>query len=393
MSVEDSEVLKARLLKEGKVIRHQSNSEEQKASFEARRERKAHQTPQEDWQKVETGEISARDAARIQQRTFPEIVSAKTIQSVHLPLPQSIITGVLSRGEKGELPGGSKSFKTWALIHQALSIAAGCNWWDFETHQTNVIFLNLEIPQPFFEERVRVVADTLGIKIPDLFNVWHLRGAKLGDPARWREFLSALKDKCSLLSNPYLTSDPIYKLLGGRNENAAGDVQTLLEQLDDMISLVDGANFFGHHYSKGNQASKDAIDRAAGSGVFQRDPDTILTMTSHEKEGCFTIESILRNHPPVDPFVVEWSYPLFIRQSNLDPKSLKQPGGQKKYDTALLPKWLGDDELATKKFQRRLRDETGMSESTFYKLLAEADKMKLIAFDGQTNTWQRCKKS
>jgi hypothetical protein len=115
----------------------------------------------------------------------------------------------------------------------------------------------------------------------------------------------------------------------GRNENAAGDVQTLLEQLDDMIGLVNGANFFGHHSTKGNQAAKATIDRASGSGVFQRDPDSILTMTSREKDGCFTVELILRNHPPVDPFVIEWRYPLLVRESSLDPAALKQPGTQR----------------------------------------------------------------
>ncbi len=34
-----------------------------------------------------------------------------------------------------------------------------------------------------------------------------------------------------------------------------------------------------HHHSKGSQASKNAIDRASGSGVFARDPDAIIDMT------------------------------------------------------------------------------------------------------------------
>jgi hypothetical protein len=329
----------------------------------------------DDWQEPQPG-------------PFPPIVSAQTIQSVHLPLPPAIIGGILSRGEKGELAGGSKSFKTWALIGQALSIAAGIDWWGFPTHPTNVLFLNLEIPRAYFEERVRIVAAALGIQIPPRFNVWHLRGAKLGDPVRWATFLSALKDKCALIANPYLTSDPIYKLLGGRNENAAGDVQTLLEQLDDMVGLVDGANFFGHHYSKGNQSAKEAIDRAAGSGVFQRDPDTILTMTSHEKDSCFTIDPILRNHVRIDPFVVEWRYPLFVREPSLDPEALKPPGAQKKYDVMLLPKWLGPDQLKTKEFQKRLNEETGMVSSVFYDLLKEAAAQDLIFKSVTDNKWE-----
>jgi hypothetical protein len=229
----------------------------------------------------------------------------------------------------------------------------------------------------------------LGREIPDTFHVWHLRNAKLGNLSRWASFLKTLKAKCLQITNPYLTSDPIYKLLGGRNENAAGDVQTLLEQLDDMVGLVDGANFFGHHYSKGNQAGKNAIDRAAGSGVFQRDPDSILTMTPHETEGCFTVELILRNHPPRDPFVVEWHYPLFERQENLDPTALKQAKAQKNYDVSLLPRWLGNKQLSTRELKKRVMNETGMSSATFHRLREEAEKAKLIVYDGITDTWER----
>jgi hypothetical protein len=324
---------------------------------------------------------------------FPELVEGQRIQSVHLPLPPEIISGILSRGEKGELAGGSKSFKTWALIQQALSIAAGVPWWDFQTSGANVVFLNLEIPPPFFEARVRIVANAMGIQIPKNFFVWHLRQCKLGDPGRWTRFLEMLKEKCLTIPHPYLTSDPIYKLLGGRNENAAGDVQLLLEQLEDMVAGVDGANFFGHHFTKGNQASKQAIDRASGSGVFQRDPDTILTMTAHEKENCFVVDTILRNHPPIDSFVVEWKYPLFIRERSLDPEALKQPArpNQKKYNVDMLTKWLGSDAITTTAFQKRLKEETGMGPTTFYELLNEAADKHLIIRDDLAKTWERCR--
>jgi hypothetical protein len=330
------------------------------------------------------------------QLPFPEITNGPTIGKVHLPFPPAVIEGMICRGEKGELAGGSKSFKTWALIQQGLCIAAGLPWWGFETHSTNVLFLNLEIPPAFFEWRVRLVASALAIPIPENFYVWHLRNEKLGDPSRWGRFLDILKNKCSLIAHPFLTSDPIYKLLGGRNENAAGDVQLLLGQLDEMIALVDGANFFGHHYSKGNQSNKEAIDRAAGSGVFQRDPDSILTMTTHEKANCYTLEFILRNHPPVEPCVIKWTYPIFIREDALDPQALKQPrksGPTSKFQPKQIAQILGSQEMTTTNLKKLVMDETGMSKSLFFELLATAQEQKLIAKDGITNTWERVAKS
>jgi hypothetical protein len=315
---------------------------------------------------------------------FPDLVCGTQIKTNELPLPVEVISGLLSRGEKGELAGGSKSFKTWSLIHQALAISSGCGWWGFPTPTSNVIFLNLEIPPPFFEARVRSVALALDIDIPHNFHVWHLRRSKLGDPARWSYFLDSLAEKCADVRNPYLTSDPIYKLLGGRNENAAGDVSALLEQLDDMVERADGANFFGHHFSKGNQAGKEAIDRASGSGVFARDPDSILTMTRHEKEGAFVVESILRNHPPIEPFVVEWKYPIFERNQILDPEALKQPKARdsNKYDIHMLVYWLRQDgPLSTTALLKVMKDETGISASRFYELLKEAEGSGVIKHD------------
>jgi hypothetical protein len=321
-------------------------------------------------------------SAFISNAIFPKIVSGSQIETHKMTLPTEIISGILSRGEKGELAGGSKSFKTWALIHQSLAIAAGIDWWNFSTQATNVIFLNLEIPQPFFEARVRTVAHALEIQVPRNFYVWHLRRSKLGDALRWNSFLTSLTENCRDISNPYITSDPIYKLLGGRNENAAGDVQLLLEQLDDMIESVDGANFFGHHFSKGNQANKDAIDRASGSGVFQRDPDTIFTMTPHEKESAFVVDAILRNHPPIDPFVVEWQYPLFVHNPVLDTASLKMPKKTaSKYDVHMIGYWLGNKRLSTTQLYKLLHGETGMSNGRFYELLKEAEALRLVKRD------------
>lgn len=256
---------------------------------------------------------------------FPPLINGVEIGKNPLPLPQPILHGLLSRGEKIEIAGGSKSFKTFALIDQSVSCAAGLDWWGFKAETNPSIYLNLEIPRPFFEQRVRDVARARGIAVPSNFNVWHLRGQRLYEPQRWIAFLRKLKEGTLDLFNPLITTDPIYKLLGGKNENAAGDVQTLLEQLEEMVQQVDGANSFGHHYTKGNQSQKDAIDRGSGSGVFQRDPDTLFPMTRHEKENAFVIEPTVRNHPPIKPFVVEWTYPIFTRNPDLDPEDLKTP--------------------------------------------------------------------
>ena len=107
--------------------------------------------------------------------------------------------------------------------------------------------------------------------------------------------------------------DPIYKLLGKlREENLAGDIADLLNQIESLAVKTGAAVCYGAHYSKGNQAQKVSIDRVAGSGVYGRDPDSILNFTRHDADDCFTVEVNLRHHPPIDPFVVRWVFIHFL---------------------------------------------------------------------------------
>src|SRR3974390_1312436 len=97
----------------------------------------------------------------------------------------------------------------------------------------------------------------------------------------------------------------------------------LMNELERLAVKSRAAVVFGAHYSKGNQANKESIDRVSGSGVYGRDPDSILNFTRHEEQGAFVVEADLRNLPPLQPFVVKWEYPLMIRDCGLNPQKLK----------------------------------------------------------------------
>ena len=46
------------------------------------------------------------------------------------------------------------------------------------------------------------------------------------------------------------------------------------------------------HFAKGNASAKGTIDRISGSGVFARDPDSLVVFTRHEEEGAFVVEMV-----------------------------------------------------------------------------------------------------
>ncbi len=182
-------------------------------------------------------------------------------------------------------------------------------------------YINFEIQEPFFCQRTEDICGAKGVTFEEgQLMVWHLRGHTEGIEKMVAELmLGLLRENFTLI-----IFDPIYKALGGRDENKAGDVASLCNELERVAVKTGAAIAFGAHYSKGNQAAKESIDRIGGSGVFARDPDAILTMTAHEMEECFTVEATLRNFKPLPAFVVRWEWPLFYRDAAADPTALKQ---------------------------------------------------------------------
>jgi AAA domain len=314
----------------------------------------------------------------------PNLLEANT------PLPQELIHGVLHKTLKAELAGGSKTMKSWALIDLALSFSLGVSWWGFQTTKARVLFLNLEIPRPFFRERLGEVVSARKLKLdPNTLLVQHLRGFDLSRREVWERLMRDIVRR-----GPWdlLVLDPIYKTLGSRDENNASDVTEILISLERAAELTGAAVLFSHHYAKGSAALKESTDRMSGSGVWMRDPDSYLAMTRHEEEDCFTIEPTLRNLAPVKPFVMRWTHPVFKRAPDLDPEELRQqrkPGPATKFDVNQIVSALNGDTLSTPQLKKRVVEETGMSRSKFYELLIQAEKRKLLVKDGQTNTRER----
>lgn len=286
------------------------------------------------------------------------------------PRPSELVERVLHQGSKLVLGGTSKGRKTFALIDLALSVACGAEWWGFKCAQGPVCYINFEIQESFFYERVDKICDAKQVTLqPEMLMGWHLRGHADAIERLMEELLPVLRTKKFVL----VIVDPIYKALGNRDENKAGDVASMLNELERIAVLTGAAVVFGAHFSKGNQAAKESIDRIGGSGTFGRDSDSILTMTPHSEEDAFTVESTLRNFKPLPPFVVEWQFPIFQVSPDLDPKALRQPhkGSRAATDSAavLLPLIIRTP-LRFTEFQRAAFENLGINSKAFEKYLS-----------------------
>jgi hypothetical protein len=122
---------------------------------------------------------------------------------------------------------------------------------------------------------------------------------------------------------------------------------------------------------------KESIDRIGGSGVFARDPDSILNFTQHEQPDCFTVEMTLRNHPPQNPFVVKWEFPLFIVDPTLDPAKLKKIGRAREHHAKEVLELI-DKAMSATEIVKAAAEERGIPRRRFFELLAELKAVGLI---------------
>jgi RecA-family ATPase len=261
---------------------------------------------------------------------LPPILPGHAFMGQPEPEPPQLVEGVLHQGAKMVLGGPSKARKSWSLIDLMLSVSTGSPWWGFPTRLGRALYLNFELPPFALQYRITRIAAAKEIEDFTGFDIWNLRGHATDFSALIPKILGRIRDTGYSL----ILIDPIYKGLGARNENDAGDIASLLNEVEQLAAKSGAAAVFGAHFSKGNQAGKESIDRIGGSGVFARDPDVILTMTPHEDDDAHVIDLTLRALPPVKPFVVRWCESIFIADRNADPAALKAPQANPKSEKA-----------------------------------------------------------
>ena len=250
---------------------------------------------------------------------FPQIVNASDLLEMDVETPPELVSGILHQGCKMVLSGGSKSHKTWTLLDLAISVSSGAAFLGFQAAQTDVLYVNLELPTFSIRKRLKDILRFKDGCNSDRLDILNLKGHATDISSLRLRMQPQLRRK----SYGLIIFDPIYKVYGDRDENSVSGVAEIMNQLDVIVAETGAAVVFAAHQTKGNQAGRESIDRIAGSGAFARDADSILIFTAHDKSDCFTVSSILRNFRPTPEFVVQWEHPLMIRDGNLDPEHLK----------------------------------------------------------------------
>lgn len=225
-----------------------------------------------------------------------------------------LISGILRQGRKMMIGGASKIGKTSLMIQLALSICNGIPWLGFPCTQKKILYLNFELPEPTFNERLEEICRRKGWDLKEKtqnFHILHLRGISFESVD---VFVDNLCRKFKNSDYGALFIDPIYKINDG-DENKAVDVARFTKRLDRITKELHTSLIYVHHFSKGKQSNKDAMDRFSGSGVTARDADVILSLTElkapyGDTRRAFRMESTLREFKDIEPVNLWFDHPV-----------------------------------------------------------------------------------
>jgi RecA-family ATPase len=264
---------------------------------------------------------------------LPKLLDVKSLRQAVMygdGLPD-LIGGLLSVRSKMMVAGPSKARKSWTLLDLALSIASGASWMGLPCTQGKVIFIDGELHKEQILDRLMTVSESRLLPEDtwsDNLMIWPMRGQM----REVTELMHALMDTLLEERPLAIILDPIYKLLGDRDENAAGEINGLLNELEQVARTVGCCILYSHHFAKGDAGEKSPIDRASGSGVWARDPDAMVFFTPppRPKKGeapaayDFDVNLVARGHPPTEPFAVKWNVGHFQRQGTAALYKLKR---------------------------------------------------------------------
>jgi RecA-family ATPase len=277
---------------------------------------------------------------------LPKLLDVKSLRQAVMygdGLPD-LIGGLLSVRSKMMVAGPSKARKSWTLLDLALSIASGASWMGLPCTQGKVIFIDGELHREQILTRLMTVSESRGLPEEvwaDNLKIWPMRGEMREVTELMRALMETLLEERPLA----IILDPIYKLLGDRDENAAGEINGLLNELEQVARTVGCCILYSHHFAKGDAGEKSPIDRASGSGVWARDPDAMVFFTppARPKKGeapaayDFDVNLVARGHPPTEPFAVKWNVGHFERQGSASPFKIKRNDHALSQSNSLVP--------------------------------------------------------
>jgi hypothetical protein len=209
--------------------------------------------------------------------------------------------GVLDTGGRLIIAGEPKVGKSRLALYMAFCLATGNPFLTFDTHgYPKVLFLQFEVSEFRFRERVISVAASMGIKNDNSLPFYmHTMPSLRLDTGRG---ISELRKVVKSFGAEVVFLDPMVKLHSGDEK----EMQLLLNNIDELIDETSAAFIIIHHLKKpqsGSSQSETAWERMRGSSYIPAWVDTGLVIGKRSRDAYPSVSGFLRNGPNFSRFV------------------------------------------------------------------------------------------
>jgi AAA domain len=332
---------------------------------------------------------------KILESVLPPLYRWNEFELLPVEKPQEIVAGFIDAGQIVAGGGTSKAGKTFLALQLAVSVAAGVTFLGaFNPSPVAVLYVGFELSDYRLKQRISAIAKRIGASPGANLFVWNLRRKYL-DITDFAQLLSLKIKQCAVL---LVIVDPLYTLLGNRDENRVTDMTDLLVQLAKVQDRTAGkiAIILMHHFPKGLHAGQSLLDCFSGSSALGRFVDSAFGIRDHKSTNAeaksYVLDFELRDHPAIPGFVVDLEFPVFLRNDAKDPAQYKEAGGRpKEFSAEELLNHLAkhDDEFSTTAaWAQCWQEDTTASRSTFYQLFGELKAARQIFRSKTTGKWQ-----
>ena len=245
--------------------------------------------------------------------------------------PDVIIDGLLYAQSKLLIGGVAKAGKSHFAMSLASCMASGQPFLQWAAPEPQrVLYIDFELHEWELDERC---ASACNWDVPQNLATLSLR--QHYDVRSTKELSRVLKTiKASQFD--VIIFDCLYKFNSAEDENDNAAMKAIGSWMDEIIAKYEITPILIHHFGKGSQSGKEVIDRFRGASSVVGEMDGLISIISHENEGCYIVDSVVRSFKSTPSFVARWDYPHWVLSEDLDASRAAKPGAKKKQ---------GDDKL------------------------------------------------
>jgi len=295
----------------------------------------------------------------------------RSLEEAKARRPDVIIDGLLYAKSKLLIGGVAKAGKSHFAMSLASCMASGQPFLQWEAPEPQrVLYVDFELHEWELNERC---ASACNWDVPQNLATLSLR--QHYDVRSTKELSRVLK---TIQASQFdvIILDCLYKFNSAEDENDNAAMKAIGSWMDEIIAKYGITPILIHHFGKGSQSGKEVIDRFRGASSVVGEMDGLISIISHENEGCYIVDSVVRSFPATQPCGARWDYPHRVLSEVLDASRAAKPGVQRKVsDSKLLEAVpIGEENaLLPKDINHGYNDD-----STFKKYAKKLDEIKVI---------------